>query len=365
MPFKDGAGITKKIIAQYRAFINNGVDMQLSRMVIGNDGTRTYQVDNTIIQTLGKGIKGTINFFIQYNGILDFVKKEKFNFVYIRYVLTGNPYFISFLKELKKIGVKVIIEIPTYPYDKEFSNDFKYKFQAFVEKKSRRFFYKYVDYIVTYSADDRIYNIPTIRISNSVDIDIIPIRQQIQHNGYNLIGVAMLAPWHGFDRVIKGIAEYYRNGGTEDIQFNIIGKGFGLENQYQDMAKKLSIIDHIHILGLLNGSELDAFFNNADIAIGSLGRHRSGLKSMKSLKNVEYAARGIIFTYSENNEDFDAASYVLKQEQTDDFIDINRIIEFIKNNKISSTQIRNSVKNRLTWNIQIKMVVDRIKIQSK
>mgnify|MGYP000644641746 CR=1 FL=1 len=40
-------------------------------------------------------------------------------------------------------------------------------------------------------------------------------------------------------------------------------------------------------------------FEQADFAIGSLGRHRSGITHIKTLKNREYAARGLAFTYSE------------------------------------------------------------------
>lgn len=37
--------------------------------------------------------------------------------------------------------------------------------------------------------------------------------------------------------------------------------------------------------------ELDELFNEADFAIGSLARHRSGIDKIKTLKNREYAAR--------------------------------------------------------------------------
>ena len=53
------------------------------------------------------------------------------------------------------------------------------------------------------------------------------------------------------------------------------------------------------------GKELDELFDLADFAIGSLARHRSHIDKIKTLKNREYAARGIPFIYSETDEDFD------------------------------------------------------------
>ena len=62
--------------------------------------------------------------------------------------------------------------------------------------------------------------------------------------------------------------------------------------------------------------ELDELFNEADFAIGSLARHRSGIDKIKTLKNREYAARGIPFAYSETDGDFDKMPYILKFRPT-------------------------------------------------
>lgn len=48
------------------------------------------------------------------------------------------------------------------------------------------------------------------------------------------------------------------------------------------------------------------------MGIASLGRHRNGITRIKTLKNREYAARGIPFVYSENDSDFDGMPYVMK-----------------------------------------------------
>ena len=54
-----------------------------------------------------------------------------------------------------------------------------------------------------------------------------------------------------------------------------------------------------HLVRSQTGEELNELFNRADFAIGSLGRHRSGIYNIKTLKNREYAARGLAFMYSE------------------------------------------------------------------
>ena len=40
-----------------------------------------------------------------------------------------------------------------------------------------------------------------------------------------LLAVATLAKWHGYERVIKGLYNYYADGGERNIIFNIVGNG--------------------------------------------------------------------------------------------------------------------------------------------
>ncbi|MEG2480028.1 MAG: hypothetical protein RSA50_07120, partial [Mucinivorans sp.] len=54
----------------------------------------------------------------------------------------------------------------------------------------------------------------------------------------------------------------------------------------------------------------DDLFEQADIAIGSLARHRSGITTIKTLKNREYAARGIPFIYSEKYQMLEPTAFL-------------------------------------------------------
>ena len=76
---------------------------------------------------------------------------------------------------------------------------------------------------------------------------------------------------------------------------------------------------------LVRETTLDQLFSKADMGIGSLGRHRSGITHIKTLKNREYAARGIPFVYSEIDADFDHCNYVLKVPANETPINIHGI----------------------------------------
>jgi len=97
------------------------------------------------------------------------------------------------------------------------------------------------------------------------------------------------------------------------------------------------------------------------MGIGSLGRHRVGINKIKTLKNREYAARGIPFIYSEIDSDFDQMPYVLKVPANETTIDINSIVKFYKKISITPMEIRSSIID-LSWEHQMKIVLNNIRL---
>ena len=113
--------------------------------------------------------------------------------------------------------------------------------------------------------------------------------------------------------------------------------------------------------GQLFGDELTKVFNQCQFAIGSLGRHRSGITVLKTLKNREYATRGIPFIYSEQDSDFDHQPYILKAPADESPIDIRQIIDFMEHFTMKPEEIRKTVEH-LTWKIQMQKVIDSVNL---
>ena len=88
-----------------------------------------------------------------------------------------------------------------------------------------------------------------------------------------------------------------------------------------------------------------------------MARHRSGITAIKTLKNREYATRGMPFIYSEQDSDFDQQPYVIKAVPDESPIAIQQIIDFIDLHQFHPQEIRNTVEH-LSWKIQMKRVLD-------
>ena len=82
-------------------------------------------------------------------------------------------------------------------------------------------------------------------------------------------------------------------------------------------------------------------------------------EEIKTLKNREYAARGIPFIYSETDSDFDHKPYVLKAPADETPIDIQEIVKFYKHLSFSPQKIRDSIKD-LSWENQMRIVINSV-----
>lgn len=356
----EGSGISKKILSQCKGLADNGIEVSLCHLKSIN-GSAFYVVDDEVLLSLGKGRQATFRYYTYFSPIIDYVKKHNINLVYIRYIHTATPFFVSFLRDLKSLGVFVLMEIPTFPYDLEHvDNHFKRRVLNRIERFSRKFFYKYIDRVVTVQDYEEILGVPTIKISNGIDINGITLRKPRQHSSINFLCVANMAKWHGYDRLIEGIGLYYKNGGKEDVHFYLVGGNSRVINAYNSIAFKYDIGNRIHFEGIKVGKELDAYFDIADLAIGALGVHRKGLSDAKPLKCIEYATRGIPFIYSSSNSDFDNKKYIMKVSPDESPINIQEIIDFLKDIRIEPSEIRKSVENKCTWDYQMSLVLKEI-----
>jgi hypothetical protein len=128
---------------------------------------------------------------------------------------------------------------------------------------------------------------------------------------------------------------------------------------FREIIKQYHIEKRIIFHGTLFGQELDEVFNKCQFAIGSLARHRSGITVIKTLKNREYATRGLPFIYSEQDSDFDQQPYVIKAPASEAPIDVEEIIKFLDTFKMTPSEIRQTA-SRLSWKIQMEHVVKEV-----
>ena len=357
------SGISKKVLSQVKAMENNKIDVYFSFLVEEKEYI-LRKIGDMTSDKFKNNILGKIKTYMTYKNLLNYIINNDIDFIYIRYTHFSNYFFNKFLQALKENNVKIFLEIPTYPYDMEYKRTIGYrKIKFFIEKYYRKKMYKFITRVVTFSEDDEIFGIKTTKIINGVDLkNIEKVNINFVKSGISFIGVAGIAFWHGYDRFILSIANYYKKAPLKKVVFHIVGEGNKRElNELKKLVQKNKLEKYVIFHGSRFGEELDEIYNKSNIAIGSLGRFRSGIVTMKALKNREYAARGLPMVYSEMDLDFEKEKFVYKVQHDESLIDIEKIIEWYKNLKVSSEEIREFSK-QFSWDIQMKKVIDEIKI---
>ncbi|MGL5356408.1 MAG: glycosyltransferase, partial [Cetobacterium sp.] len=293
------SGINKKIYNQYSALgkaVKGKVYLSTLKSINQTKKISIYQTTNSEIY------KNKVDFFLnRWNLIDNFINQKNIEIIYIRYQHFSSPSFIKFLKKNK--NKRIILEIPTYPYDDEYKNATKLrKTTHLIDKIYRQKIQKYVDKIVTFSTDTKIWDIPCINISNGINLEEMKMVKYINQNKkIRFTSVSSCDFWHGIDRFLLSLEEYGKKSIKKDILFNIVGEG-AESNKFKDIVSKSEYLSKIVVFkGFKSGKELDDIYDETDIAVGCLGNHRKGIYTIQALKNKEYMAKGLPMIFSEDD----------------------------------------------------------------
>ena len=321
------SGVRKKIYGQIRVMRESGLEVALiaphkDNIVVVEGGARDEERMGVVASYRNTGPLRFFNLTRSlYRSAYEVAHKDNYDGVFIRYSLAERC-LIRMLRKLKKEGIKIFIEIPSYPYDLEYENKQWYKkFGLYLDKIYRKKLKDCVDIIFSPGPqEDTIYGVKAVSFNNGVNTEDIEERDYSgkKEGVLRFIGVANLNSWHGYDRVIRGIANYYKDKDDIDFIFNIVGEGIELSN-LKDLVEELELQDRVIFHGFKSGKELDEVYNNSDVAISSIGLYRIGEAPKLVLKAREACLKGIPFVAVKGDpvfdEDFDYV-YFVKDEGT-------------------------------------------------
>ena len=359
-------GVAKKVLAQSEAFstmFNEYYFCHLNKVKSKGFVRLVNNVNLSVIR------KSKLCFLFLYRDLLDFVLENKLDVVYIRYAHFSSPFFMFFLYKLKSNNVRVLLEFPTYPYDLEYKHaPFLSKCRLFMDQLFRIFLRFFVTESVTFSGEDYVLGIKAHKISNAAPLPIVKrkdntIQAKPELSEIHFVAVANLGPWHGYDRLIKSISNYYKlldfsdeNVTHKKVMFHIVGDGLELSH-YKDICRTLGIEEYIVFHGEMSGENLSVLLNKCDIGVDSLGRHRSGNNVNNSLKSKEYLLHGLPIVKSHIDLSLDNnkfCSYVFNVAPTDDDFDISDIIKWYIG--MEHIKISDLAEENFTWESQLRSI---------
>lgn len=321
---EESDGVCRKIYSQINVFEKNGYEVDF---IYIKNGKIIYK-EGDVEKVIGKvgNIKKTPAYIKMYKTI----KNKKYDWIYNRYGMMDTFYY-RVLKTLYKNGARILVEIPTYPYVGERPKGILYRLffawdQAYLHKLR-----KIVDRIVTYSKEEYIFDIPTLQSINGIDLSDITVAEANgrSDNTINLLMVAFMQPYHGYERLLRGLKNYYDDFGKRNIQCHFVGEG-PEKAVYENLAIQYGIGDHVTFYGALDNTKLNGVYNICDIGVCSLGAYKKKLFLSSELKSREFLAKGLpivsgieIDVFANQN-----SPYYLQFSNDATDIDIKEIVKF-------------------------------------
>lgn len=351
------AGVARKIEAQIGALAEAGAPADLLCL---RDGAVSLS-ETTVIPSNGRWSTRWNHHISFHNQIANAATSA--DFLIIRYQ-GAPPSFISALAKLKqrRPGLPIALEIPSWPFSTERKGPRAQLLGAFEDTGNTRLRH-YIDRIITFSQADEIFGIPTLRTDNGVDVSTIPTPSSppLVETTLRLTGVANLSFWHGYDRVIAGLANYQKAGCGRPVRFEIVGSG-AEEPRLRQQAEQAGLGDAVHFLGPLHGSALDQHMTGCHIGISSIGMHRLDVDT-SNIKSREFCARGLPFVIGYPDRDFpQTLPFVLHLPADDSPVDIATLVrwyeELRRERPDPGPEMRAYAEANLTWHAKFKPVVD-------
>lgn len=350
-------GVDKKVMSQINVFRKHGIDCDFIYCPYASSKLRR-----------GLGSLPLLPDGIQWP---DVKRVEDATFLYIRRPLYASREFNNFLKAFKENNKNslIIIELPTFPYDKEYAG-LEMSFALKKDRKYRNQWHNFVDYIADLSGQDEIFHTPVLPIINGIDLSKVSPRNPSlkEDREINIIFSAFFAPWHGCDLLLQGLADYYSSGGCRKITLHLAGGG-NLIDEITQMIHILKLESHVVLHGALSSDQLDELFDQCTFAVGSLGLHRRDATCRdSSLKTREYLAKGIPFIYAGSVDVFeeDPVDFCLQIPSQEAPIDFCKLIEFHDNLYQSKSEkkliyrIRSYAENHVSMDRAMGSVLDAI-----
>ena len=365
--FKDdnSIGITKKIKAQIATLRRMGMDVtytsytQNGVVIVDNNEKVIYAKNYKISQPMYKRLKRRYLLISAVNEYLTRNKPE-FDYGYLRWH-TFDKAFLKMLDNLKKSGAVNIIEAHAWTPDRK-GKSMIAKYQIAMDNKYSAKAKDYVSLVAGMSEYDNIWGIKTVKVDNAVDLENITPRDYVKDDSkLRIVSVSNEYPYHGYDRLLKGMKIYYDNGGREDIIVDLVGV---FMESTKKLAKELGLEERVHFHGKMYGEELDKIYNHSDIGIGALAHHRVGMYSGSSLKTKEYFAKGLPFIYGWKEPAFDETyPYALQIKLCEEPIDIEQVIEFynrIKGDHKMLENMRQFARDNYSWEREFTKVFEAL-----
>lgn len=296
--YNEAIGISKKIKKQIQTFGEMGFEVSYS--AYSNDSIQIFRNDNLVIEKkyprfLPSKINRIFRKFYLMRICCMYLKDSDIDVGFIRWSAIDKN-FLNVINCMKKNTDNIIMDCHGYFPEYNPSNLFG-KYIKYTTNKNYKKLQGKVSVILTETYCREVFGIQAIPMDTCIDVNDYSIHKYDgDKNIISMISVSSEKPYHGYDRLIQGLRDYYKLPNRDiTIYLNLVGE---MSQKLKKMVKSYELDEYVKFWGYQTGRDLDNIYNMCNIAVGPLAPHRTGGKMGTGMKTKEYFAKGIPYFYA-------------------------------------------------------------------
>lgn len=349
----ENEGIYKKIFAQAESLKHVCGEAWL--LTKKNNGAKVYNFQENQSYLIEKKVIFAAR---------EMMSHEQINIVYIRHMIPSSN-LIIFLKHCRRKGIRIIYEIPTYPYFAEQYRTATKKYRAIAKILLDVLFwpliYSNIDNLTIIKSNScvKMYR-KMISITNGVDIDTIQERNKVAEDRgkFSMVAVGTLYPYHGYDRILAGLQECNEKIGAIKVEMHFVG-----DSPTTQSLKKIAQeygLNNVFFHGIKTTKELNEMYDMFDVGLGCLALHRRNADIDTTLKIIEYYCRGIpVVTSGKSPMDLYDPDVTIHVSDNDKPVNISEIYNgYISISNEKKQKIALTAKAHFSWHEIIKGIIN-------
>jgi len=224
-----------------------------------------------------------------------------------------------------------------------------------------------VDRFAVVNCSERVlFGVPVISFNNGVDLDGYQVKSPslLYEHVLRMVFVGNPGSWHGLDRILKGMHDYYdqQKSKCRRVELAVIGAG-GCIEEIRELVLKYGLVNYVDFYGQQEGAELDQIIEDYDLGVGALATHRLSSQVFAPLKHREYCARGIPFLFDGNDDAFVGFGGAIDVGRGDGSIDILSLLKSYDDviaGGFTPDIIRTYAGDRLSWDAVFDDVINSL-----
>ncbi len=359
-PNDPALGMTKKINAQIETLRSMGNEIFYTAYM--DFGVGIYDNNNLLIEQKlfplrNKRVFRFARMFFLVNTARKFAAGKSFDLAFVRWTGLGND-VIRMLKVLRKHCRFTVMDTHGY-FKGQKGNGLIGRYISETTEHNQKKVHGLIDLVLSETNENELFGAEVQRYDNGVDVSGTRMHEYIgDKNCMNMISIANERSYHGYDRVIRSMADYKKNG--LPIRLHLVGV---LQPQTVDLIKKLGVENDVILYGKQHGVALDNIYDKCNMGVGPVGQHRIGGKMGTGLKTKEYFAKGIPYFYGGNElivpKNY---PYVLEVPSDESLIDLKKVYDFCLElqDKPIAQDMRAFASEHFSWNKIYSTMFDKL-----